>query len=91
MAKMAMPPKRGMAILAMLDSPYGALHNANLAAGESMNHNNMLKVFSGRANVPLAEKISQCLGDSLGKITLQNFPDGESWARIDEDVRGHEL
>jgi ribose-phosphate pyrophosphokinase len=56
-----------------------------------MNHNNMLKVFSGRANVPLAEKIAQCLGDSLGKITLQNFPDGEFWARIDEDVRGRDV
>src|SRR5215813_5514490 len=57
-----------------------------------MNHQkNMLKVFSGRANVALAEKISQCLGDSLGKITLQNFPDGELWARIDEDVRGRDV
>ena len=52
-----------------------------------MNHNNKLKVFSGRANVPLAEKIAQCLGDPLGKLTLQNFPDGEFHARIDEDVR----
>src|SRR5437899_129745 len=57
-----------------------------------MNHQkNMLKVFSGRANVPLAEKIAQCLGDSLGKITLQSFPDGEFWARIDEDVRGRDV
>src|ERR1700736_6552786 len=56
-----------------------------------MNNNNQLRVFSGRANVPLAEKIAQRLGDSLGKITLQNFPDGESWARIDEDVRGRDV
>src|ERR1700694_261843 len=56
-----------------------------------MNQKNMLKVFSGRANVPLAEKITQCLGDTLGKITLQNFPDGESWARIEEDVRGRDI
>src|SRR6266446_1540521 len=56
-----------------------------------MNHNNKLKVFSGRANVSLAEKIAQCLGDSLGKITLQNFPDGEFLARIDEDVRGRDV
>jgi hypothetical protein len=32
--------------------------------------------FSGRANIPLAEKIAHCLGDSLGKVTLSNFPDG---------------
>lgn len=56
-----------------------------------MNSNNQLKVFSGRANVPLAEKIAQYLGDPLGKITLMNFPDGEFWARIDEDVRGRDV
>src|SRR5882672_4888096 len=57
-----------------------------------MNNNNFqLKVFSGRANVPLAERIAQCLGDPLGKITLQNFPDGEFLARIDEDVRGRDV
>ena len=56
-----------------------------------MNSINQLKVFSGRANVPLAEKIAQYLGDPLGKITLMNFPDGEFWARIDEDVRGRDV
>src|SRR5262245_376986 len=56
-----------------------------------MNNNYQLRVFSGRANVPLADKIAQCLGDSLGKITLQNFPDGEFLARIDEDVRGRDV
>src|SRR6202453_1269238 len=56
-----------------------------------MNNNNKLKVFSGRANVPLAEKIAQCLGDPLGKLTLQNFPDGDFLARIDEDVRGRDV
>src|SRR5947199_204854 len=54
-------------------------------------NNNLLKVFSGRANVPLAEKIAQCLGDPLGKISLQNFPDGEFLARIDENVRGRDV
>src|SRR6266571_8662470 len=56
-----------------------------------MNNNFQLKVFSGRANVPLAEKIAQHIGDPLGKITLLNFPDGEFWARIDEDVRGRDV
>src|SRR5216683_8317720 len=56
-----------------------------------MNNNFQLKVFSGRANVPLAEKIAQYLGDPLGRIELKNFPDGESWARIDEDVRGRDV
>ncbi|MCI0462905.1 MAG: ribose-phosphate pyrophosphokinase [Gemmataceae bacterium] len=56
-----------------------------------MSNNFQLKVFSGRANIPLGEKIAQCLGDPLGKITLQNFPDGETWCRIDEDVRGRDV
>jgi ribose-phosphate pyrophosphokinase len=56
-----------------------------------MNHNNKLKVFSGRANIPLAEKIALALRDSLGKITLSNFPDGEISVRIEEDVRGRDV
>src|ERR687887_87149 len=57
-----------------------------------MHHtNNKLKVFSGRANIPLAEKIARCLGDTLGKVALGNFPDGEISVRIDEDVRGRDV
>jgi ribose-phosphate pyrophosphokinase len=58
---------------------------------DPMTHNCKLKVFSGRANVPLAEKIASCLGDALGKITLDNFPDGEISVKIDEDVRGRDV
>jgi ribose-phosphate pyrophosphokinase len=54
-------------------------------------NNHRLKVFSGRANIPLAEKIARCLGDTLGKVTLTNFPDGEISVRIDEDVRGRDV
>jgi ribose-phosphate pyrophosphokinase len=56
-----------------------------------MHNNNKLKVFSGRANIPLAEQIAHRLGDSLGKITLSNFPDGEISVRIEEDVRGRDI
>jgi len=56
-----------------------------------MNENNRLKVFSGRANIALAEKIARHLGDTLGKITLANFPDGEISVRIEEDVRGRDI
>src|SRR5215470_9982602 len=56
-----------------------------------ISNNNRLKVFSGRANIPLAEKICRCLGDTLGKVTLTNFPDGEISVRIDEDVRGRDV
>jgi ribose-phosphate pyrophosphokinase len=56
-----------------------------------MTNNNKLKIFSGRANVGLAEKVAHCLGDPLGKIELKNFPDGENSVRIDEDVRGRDV
>jgi ribose-phosphate pyrophosphokinase len=54
-----------------------------------MNH--ALKVFTGRANIPLAQRIAQALGDPLGKMTLTDFPDGEILARIEEDVRGRDI
>jgi len=50
-----------------------------------------LKIFSGRANRPLAENIAKTLGCELGKINLGNFPDGETYVRIDEDVRGRDV
>jgi ribose-phosphate pyrophosphokinase len=56
-----------------------------------MMNNHKLKIFSGRANLPLAEKIAQSLGDPLGKIALGNFPDGEISVKIEEDVRGRDV
>jgi ribose-phosphate pyrophosphokinase len=56
-----------------------------------MNHNNHLKVFSGRANAPLAEEIADYLALPMGRLTLSNFPDGEVSVRIEEDVRGRDV
>jgi ribose-phosphate pyrophosphokinase len=53
--------------------------------------NHKLKVFTGRANIALADKIARHLGDPLGRITLSNFPDGETKVGIDEDVRGRDV
>jgi ribose-phosphate pyrophosphokinase len=52
---------------------------------------NDLKIFSGRANPDLAKRICVYLGLPLGKITLNNFPDGEISCKIDEDVRGRDI
>src|SRR5690348_9581722 len=65
------------------DEPSGSQRN--------MFENNRLKVFSGRGNIALAEKIVRHLGDSLGRVTLSNFPDGENSVRIEEDVRGRDI
>src|SRR5687768_1440245 len=50
-----------------------------------------LKIFSGRANRPLAKSIASFLNLSLGDITLGKFPDGENFCKIDEDVRGRDV
>lgn len=55
-----------------------------------MNHNK-LRVFSGRANRPLAERIARCLGDHLGNMKVESFPDTETSVRIEEDVRGRDV
>jgi ribose-phosphate pyrophosphokinase len=52
---------------------------------------NDLKIFSGRANPELAQRICEYLGLPLGKITTGNFPDGEISCKIDEDVRGRDV
>jgi ribose-phosphate pyrophosphokinase len=50
-----------------------------------------LKIFAGRANRPLAESIAKSLGVTLGRLFLEDFPDGETNVRIDEDVRGRDV
>ena len=53
--------------------------------------NHKLKVFSGRFNIALAEKIAHALGDSLGKLHISDFPDGETKIAVEEDVRGRDI
>ncbi len=50
-----------------------------------------LKLFSGRSNPVLAEKIAEKLGLSLGGVTLKTFANGEIYARYEENVRGTDL
>lgn len=50
-----------------------------------------MKIFSGTANPPLAEKICQSIGIELGKCTVSAFPDGETFVKIDENVRGEDV
>jgi ribose-phosphate pyrophosphokinase len=49
-----------------------------------------LKIFSGRANPELTQKISSFLHLELGACKLQTFPDGELHCKI-EDVRGRDV
>lgn len=45
-------------------------------------------VFSGNANVPLAEAIADYLQLPLGRARITRFSDGEIFAQIKENVRG---
>ena len=47
-----------------------------------------LKVFSGRSNRPLAEKICRRLEIGLGSAEVRDFADGEIRVNINESVRG---
>jgi ribose-phosphate pyrophosphokinase len=47
-----------------------------------------LKIISGNANRPLAEKIAAQLGLDLCDVTLDRFSDGEIRCKINENIRG---
>ncbi|MCP4461306.1 MAG: ribose-phosphate pyrophosphokinase [Planctomycetaceae bacterium] len=51
---------------------------------------NELKIFSGRANLPLAQEVCNFLNLDLGDCNLETFPDGEFHCKID-DVRGRDV
>ncbi|MGH7178176.1 MAG: ribose-phosphate diphosphokinase, partial [Tepidisphaeraceae bacterium] len=49
-----------------------------------------LKVFAGRANPQLAQKICNYLDISLGRGSTELFPDSELIVKVEEDVRGRD-
>jgi len=50
-----------------------------------------LKIFSGNSNRALAEEICRSIGVPLGEATVTSFPDGESFVKINENVRGADV
>ncbi len=50
-----------------------------------------LKIFSGNSNRPLAEEICKVIGMPLGEATVTSFPDGESFVKINENIRGQDV
>jgi ribose-phosphate pyrophosphokinase len=50
-----------------------------------------VKIFSGSSNEPLANAISRYVGIDLGKSTIKPFPDGETFVKIEENVRGEDV
>ena len=50
-----------------------------------------LKIFCGNSNPALAKEICEYLKVPLGKADVVSFPDGESFVRINENVRGADV
>src|SRR5256885_1552433 len=51
----------------------------------------IVKIFSGTSNIPLSEAICAYIGVELGKSTIKPFPDGETFVKIEENVRGEDV
>jgi ribose-phosphate pyrophosphokinase len=50
-----------------------------------------LHIVSGRANLPLAVEIADCLGVQLGEPNCSEFANGEIHCRFSESVRGMDV
>lgn len=51
----------------------------------------VIKIFAGNSNRPLAQEICQNLGVSLGAADIRRFSDGEIAVEITENVRGGDV
>ncbi len=49
------------------------------------------KIFSGEANIPLAEEVCSFIGVPLGQTKMQRFADGEIYFQLLENVRGADV
>ncbi len=50
-----------------------------------------LMLFSGRSNPDLAQRIAEQLDIELGRVKLKTFPDGETYCRYEESIRGADM
>jgi ribose-phosphate pyrophosphokinase len=50
-----------------------------------------LKIFSGNANRPLAQRIADYVGVPLSDASISAFPDQETWVKINENIRGRDI
>ncbi len=50
-----------------------------------------MKIFSGTANEPLARAICKSIGIELGRCDITPFPDGETFVKIKDNVRGEDV
>jgi ribose-phosphate pyrophosphokinase len=53
--------------------------------------NPQLRIFSGSAHRQLAQQICDYIGVDLGDATVASFPDGETFVKINENIRGRDV
>lgn len=68
----------------MIRSATLTLHSPIAQAGDA----SRLRLFSGNANVPLAQEIARYLGIDLSPMIRKRFADGEIYVQIQESIRG---
>jgi len=47
-----------------------------------------MRLYSGTGNTALSRKIAQNIGIALGDLKINRFPDGETYVKFEESVRG---
>lgn len=50
-----------------------------------------MKIFCGSAHRQLAQRICAFIGVPLGDATVDSFPDGETFVKINENIRGRDV
>ncbi len=70
--------------------PFGRGCASNGGPRSRMNGSS-LKIFTGNSNPVLAKAICASIGAPLGQATVTAFPDGETFVKIDENIRGADV
>jgi len=65
--------------------------NGGFSVLDKSDCNNIVKIFSGTSNQPLAKAICAYIGIDLGRCAVNAFPDGETFVKIEENVRGEDV
>src|SRR5271154_6545559 len=50
-----------------------------------------MKIFCGSAHRELAQRICAYMGTPLGNATVTSFPDGETYVKINDNIRGRDV
>ena len=58
---------------------------------QDLREQTIMKIFTGSANPALAGRIAEYLKTPLGEIEISRFPDGETFVKVKENIRGRDV